>query len=208
MATLLLIRHAVVATTGKRLYGTSPGVHLSDRGREQAARLAERLRAIRLAAVYSSPLERCLETAEPLVAGRALEVTVLPELGEVDMGSWTGRTFASLSRLPAWRLSRTQPSAFRFPEGEALLEVQARVIDSVGKIARRHRRDTAAVVTHGDPIRLALAHFAGIHFDLFQRLEVAPASVSALALGDGPPRILRINDTADLDDLGPPRRGR
>lgn len=206
MATVLLIRHAAVAASAKRLYGTTPGVHLSEEGLEQARRLADRLRPVPLAALYASPLERCLETAAPILEGRGLEAQVLPELGEVETGDWTGRSFASLSRLGAWRLSRTLPSAFGFPGGETLAEVQRRVVEALRTVAALHGREVIALVSHGDPIRLAVAHFAGIHLDLFQRLDAAPASVSAVSLGGGPPAILRLNDTGTLADLAPKRR--
>lgn len=209
MTVLLLVRHAITEDTGKRLYGRQPGVHLSERGREQADRLAARLGELPLAAVYSSPLERCAETAEPTARVRGLDVLRDPGLAETDAGRWTGRTFASLARTRAWRRIRFLPSSARFPDGEALAEVQHRTVAALDAIARRHPRDLVAVFTHGDPIRLALAYFAGLPLDLFSRLEVTAASISAVALSDGPPRIVRVNDIGGLDDLvprGTPRR--
>jgi probable phosphomutase (TIGR03848 family) len=208
VAVLLLIRHGVTADTGKRLYGRSPGIHLSDAGRAQAERVAERLRPLPLEAIYSSPLDRCTETAGPIAAGRGLEVRPLPEMEEVDYGRWTGRTFASLSRTRLWRRVHRAPSGVRFPGGEALAEAQRRSVEALEQVAERHSRRPVAVVSHGDPIRLALAHFAGIHLDLFQRLEVHPGSVSAVALSDGVGRVLRVNDTGTLEDLAPPPRPR
>ncbi|HEV8572326.1 MAG TPA: histidine phosphatase family protein [Actinomycetota bacterium] len=207
MAVLLLIRHAVTDATGKRLYGRAPGFHLSERGREQAGRLAGRLRDLPIAAVYSSPLERCVETAQPVADSRGLAITTVPDLSEVDAGRWTGRTFTVLRRSAGWRRVH-EDSAAPFPDGESLSAVQRRVVSALEGIAADHRPDLVAVFSHGDPIRVALAHFAGIHLDLFRRLEVAAASVSAVSVGGGPPRLLRVGDTGDFTDLVPRRRTR
>jgi probable phosphomutase (TIGR03848 family) len=200
---VLLVRHAITEDTGKRLYGRQPGVHLSERGREQADRLAARLSELPLAAVYSSPLERCVETAVPIAAALGLEVTEEPDLVETDTGAWTGKTFRQIGRTRRWRQLLMLPSSSRAPGGESAAEVQARSVRAIDRIAERHRTGAVAVISHGDPIRLVLAHYAGLHLDLFQRLEVAAASVSAVALSDGPPRVVRVNDTGSLDDLAP-----
>jgi probable phosphoglycerate mutase len=208
MTVLLLVRHAVTEATGKRLSGSAPGIHLSSKGEEQAARLAERIGPVRLAAVYASPLERCMETALPLATGQGLPVQPVPELQEVEYGQWTGRSIAQLVRTSLWKRVQQNPSATRFPGGESLPEVQRRSVAALEAIAARHPHRAVAVVTHADIIRLVLAHFAGVHLDLFQRLVVSPASVSAIALGDGLPRILRMNDTGTLADLDGKRSGR
>jgi len=205
---LLLIRHAVTNATGKRLSGSAPGIHLSAKGQEQAARLADRLKAIRLAGLYTSPLERCTETARPLAASMKLPVEPRPELREVEYGRWTGRPIAQLSKTSLWKLVHQTPSSVRFPGGEALAEVQGRSVAALEAIADEHPGRVVGVVTHADVIRLVLAHFAGVHLDLFQRLVVSPASVSAVALGDGIPRILRMNDTGTLSDLAVRPRGK
>ncbi len=208
MTLLLLVRHGHTDVAGRRLTGWLPGVHLSDRGREQAERLAERLDGVPIAAVYSSPLERCLETARPLAEARGLAVRGRDDLGEIRFGAWTDRTLAQLRRTKLWRAVQTAPSTVRFPDGESYLEVQDRALREVERIALAHPRDTVAVVSHADVIRLLLAHFAGIHPDLFQRLVVDPASVSVVALGDGPRVIHKVNDTGDLSALKPRRRRR
>jgi probable phosphomutase (TIGR03848 family) len=205
MAVLLLVRHAVTEATGKRLSGTTPGLHLSAEGKEQAARLADRLSEVRLAGVYASPLERCMETALAVAAGRDLEVAAVREVEEVGYGLWTGRPLSQLARTSLWAQVQQAPSSVRFPGGETLIEVQRRAIEALNAIAVRHRRGTAVVVTHADVIRLALAHYAGVHLDLFQRIIVSPASVSAVALGGRIPRILRMNDTGTLSDLADQR---
>jgi probable phosphomutase (TIGR03848 family) len=208
VALLLLIRHALTASTGKRLTGQAPGVHLSDDGVTQAAGLAERLRRVRLAALYSSPLERCLETAGALAAGRRLDVFPEPGVLEVGYGRWTGRPLAQLVKTDLWRDVQRAPGSVRFPGGETLAEVQLRAVGALDAIASKHPRKVVGVVSHADVIRLAVAHYAGVHVDLFQRLIVSPASVSAIALGDGVPRILRLNDTGSFGEFrpAPPRR--
>jgi len=201
MTLILLVRHAVTEATGRRLSGSTPGIHLSPEGRSQAARLAERLRPVRLEAVYASPLERCVETGRAVAEPRRLLVRPVPELEEVGYGRWTGRSFAQLTRTALWRKIQQSPSSVRFPGGETLVEAQRRGVSALEMLAARHPSGSVAVVSHADLIRLALAHFAGIHIDLFQRIVVSPASVSAVLLGDRIPRILRVNDTGGLDDL-------
>jgi probable phosphomutase (TIGR03848 family) len=208
MTVLLLIRHAVTEVTGRRLSGATPGIHLSDEGRSQAAFLSERLALLRLNGVYSSPLERCSETADAIAAPRGLEVQELDDLTEVEYGTWTGRPLAQLSRTALWKRIQQAPSSVRFPGGETLSEVQLRCVAALDGLAARHPRGMVAVVSHADVIRLAVAHYAGVHLDLFQRIIVSPASVTVIGLGDRIPRIIRMNDTGTLDDLAGPRRGR
>lgn len=209
MTLLLLIRHAVTAVTGKRLSGATPGIHLSDEGRSQAARLSERLAPLRLSGIYTSPLERCAETAEAIAAPRGLEVHALEDLIEVGYGTWTGRPLAQLAKTALWKRIQQSPSSVRFPGGETLTEVQRRCVAALDGLAARHPRAVVAVVSHADVIRLAVAHYAGVHLDLFQRIIVSPASVTVIGLSDRIPRIIRMNDTGSLGDLvGPPRSRR
>ncbi|HJP65581.1 MAG TPA: MSMEG_4193 family putative phosphomutase [Actinomycetota bacterium] len=213
MTLVLLVRHAQAETTGRRLTGRSLGIHLSETGLRQAQQLADRLIGVPLAAVYSSPLERCTETAQVLAQPRGLEVAPMPEVVEVDYGRWTGRPLAQLTRTALWKRVMMAPSTVRFPDGERLDEVQHRSVAALSSMASRHPKRTVAVVTHAEVIRLALAHFSGVHIDLFQRWVIHPASVSAVGLGDGMPRLLRVNDTGTLEDLAarprrrPPPRG-
>jgi probable phosphomutase (TIGR03848 family) len=208
MGVLLLVRHALTDATGKRLTGWTPGVHLSERGRDQAEAVARRLAALKPAAIYSSPLERCRETAEPLAKASGRAIRVLEDLGEVRYGEWTGRSLAQLARTNLWKSVQRSPSSVRFPGGETLAETQVRAAAAAERIAATHARAIAALFTHADVVRLLLAHFAGIHLDLFQRLVVDPASVSAVWAGQGIPRLLRVNDTGTLEDLVPRRRPR
>ena len=206
MTLLLLIRHGHTPTAGKVLTGWERGIHLTERGREQAEALVRRLDGIPIAAVYSSPLERCRETAAPLARHRGLPIQARRDLIEVGYGDWTGRSIRQLARTKLWRSVQHTPSAVRFPGGESLQEVQARAMDELRRMAEAHPDATVAVVTHADVVRLALAQFAGIHLDLYQRLAVEPASVSTVALSDGLPRIVKVNDTGDLSSLVPAPR--
>jgi probable phosphomutase (TIGR03848 family) len=208
VTTLLLLRHGTTDLTGKRLYGRSQDVHLSEEGRRQADHLGERLGPLRPSALYTSPIGRCVETAERIAAACRLEARELKGLAEIDYGRWTGRSFASLARTRLWRRVHRVPSSVRFPDGETLSEAQRRIVDALETIVERHPRGLVAVVSHGDPIAMALAHYAGIHLDLFQRLQVSPGSISAVAVNDGLPRILVINDAGTLERLRPPPKGR
>ncbi|MBA3552827.1 MAG: MSMEG_4193 family putative phosphomutase [Actinobacteria bacterium] len=199
MSILLLIRHAVTEETGKRLIGTTPGISLSAQGEKQALRLAEWLDPVRLDALYSSPLERCEQTAATIALGRRISVRPLADLREVEYGAWTGRSLRQVARTALWRTVQRNPGSARFPDGESLAEVQRRGVAALEEISNRHPRGVVGVVSHGDVIRLALAHYAGIHIDLFQRLIVGPASVSSVGLGRGSPRILSMNDTGDVE---------
>ena len=212
MALVLLVRHATTEATGRILTGWTPGHPLDETGRAQAAALADRLATMRLAAVYSSPIDRCRETAEAVATRHRLGVREVEDLGEVRYGDWTGRPLRALTRTNLWKELLRAPSQVRFPNGETLGEVQARAVAAVNELAARHRRRTVVACSHADVIRLLLAHYSGVHVDLFQRTAISPASVTAVVLEGGTPRILRVNDTGTLADLTPqkpaPRRGR
>lgn len=196
---ILLIRHATAEYKPGRLYGWTPGVHLSAQGRDEAKRLADRLDPVRLNALYSSPLERCIETAEAVAAGRRVDVAVDERVGEVQYGSWQGRTFRSLVKTPLWRVVQLTPSQAIFPGGESLLQLQRRGVEAIEDIRTRHRRGIVGIVSHADMIKAMLAHYLGLHLDLFQRISVDTASVSAVAFSNGFPRVLRISDTGEYE---------
>jgi probable phosphomutase (TIGR03848 family) len=205
---LLLVRHAVTPTTGKVLYGRADGVSLSDRGRRQAEEVAERLAALPIAAVYSSPLERCRETARPIAARSGSRVRTAPGLVEGDTGRWTGRRLTGLRRTRAWRDMMGALGSFRFPDGESFVEMQHRTVAALERIARNHPEGVVVAVSHGDNIRLAMSWFAGAPIDRFDRIVVAPASVSAVWLpagADGQPVVILVNDTGSLAHLAPRR---
>lgn len=199
MTHILLIRHAVNdVMQAKKLAGWLPDVHLNEEGRRQAEGLIERLRDVPISAIYASPLERTRETAEPLARQRGLEVFLRDELGEVRYGDWTGKSLEELSKLDAWKIVQLYPSGMRFPGGEAIREMQARVVGALEALAADHPRQIIAVFSHADVIKAALAHYLGVHLDLFQRIVIDPASVSVLGLGPFGPRVLRVNDTGPL----------
>jgi len=198
MTNLLLIRHAANDWLGEKLAGWTPGVHLNDEGRAQAAALAKRLADAPLTAVYSSPLERTLETAQPLAAAHGLTIQIREQLGETRYGDWTGRSLKELKDEKLWPVVQVYPGGVRFPGGESLREVQARVVAELETIRDAHPGQTVAVVSHSDPIRMAAAHYLGLPLDLFQRLSISPASVTALAFSRFGPRLICLNHTAAL----------
>ncbi len=197
---LLLIRHAPTPETGTILTGRAPGVSLGEAGREMAQHLADRLSALKGHALYSSPIERCRETATPIGRAWGLKPRVNRGFIEVDYGDWTGRKLKQLYKLKAWRGLFVAPSRFRFPRGESLGEMQSRAVAACEDLADSHRNQTVGVVTHADIIRAVLAHYLGSPLDLFQRLDVLPASVSVIDLPrDGWPRVPVVNHVADLE---------
>ena len=205
---LFLVRHALTPQTGDRLSGWTPGISLSDEGRAQVAGLVERMRPVALDVVYSSPLERCVQTAKPVASSKGLRVRVRDTLGEVHYGDWTGRRLRTLAKTKLWRRIMARPSTVRFPGGETILETQIRAVSALDALAEQHPNRSVAVFTHADVIRVVLAHYAGVHLDLYQRLTVSPVSVTALWLGQGGPRILKVNDTGTLDGMTMPKRRR
>jgi len=195
MPTILLIRHGENDYTKKGILpGRMPGVHLNDKGRAQAQALAEKLAQAPIKAVYSSPLERAVETAEPIAAALGLEAAIRTGLIETDCGEWQGKSHKSLRRLKAWRMVQSTPSLFRFPGGESFAESQGRVVAEVESLRLQHEeKDLFVCVSHGDPIRLAVAYYLGLPLDHFQRLFASPASISALYVGDAGSRLLTLN---------------
>ncbi|WP_242910308.1 histidine phosphatase family protein [Actinomadura terrae] len=218
MTTLLLVRHGLTTMTGPLLAGWTPGVHLDERGRAQVAALAGRLAPVPLAAVVSSPLVRCVETAEAVAAGRpgpAGKVETDERLGEVRYGDWTGRPLKELAEEPLWRVVQTHPSAVRFPgeEGEAMADAQHRAVAAVrewnARIAAEHGDDAVyAMCSHGDIIKAVVADALGLHLDQFQRIQADPASLTAIRYTELRPFVVRVNDTGgDVSALLPPPPG-
>jgi len=191
---VLLVRHAATATTGVKLYGRAPGHSLSDEGRRQADAIASRLaRLPRLAAVYASPLERARETGLPIARARGLALRIERELSEIDIGEWTGLSFKRVRRKPEWEIVQRHPSGFRFPGGESFTEMQTRVTATLGRLVARHPGEVIVAVSHADPIKAAVAHALGTPLDLFQRIVIAPASITAVAYRREGPAILTVN---------------
>src|SRR5213596_2396342 len=190
---VLLVRHALTRTTGAVLQGRAPGVHLSDDGRRQADGVAGRLAAFpKIGAVYASPLERARETAAPIARARGCAVRFERELTELDVGAWTGRSLKRLSRKPEWRAVQRHPSGFRFPGGESFVEMQTRIVGALARVVERHPA-SVVVVSHADPIKAVVAHAIGAHLDLFQRIAIAPASITAIVYRSAGPLVLTLN---------------
>ena len=197
MPRLYLVRHAPTPETGKKLTGRMPGVGLSPDGVEVAQATAAALSGPEIVAVYSSPVLRCKETARIVAVPHRLDPVAYRSLIEVDYGTWAGRSLASLQRAKAWKELLVAPSRFRFPGGERLGEVSVRAVRACEELATAHPRGAIALVTHGDVIKAALAHYLGSPTDLFGRIHVAPGSWSILDLAPGAmPRVVAINRTA------------
>jgi len=195
MPLVLLVRHGENDYVKKRrLAGRLPGVHLNKKGREQAQALAERLKGSEVKAIYSSPMERAVETAQPIAQVLGLELELRQGLLETDIGEWTGIAIGKVSRQKLWKIVQAAPSMLRFPGGESFAETQSRIVHDLDELCRQHDpKDTIICVSHADPIKLAVAYYLGLGLDNFQRLVVAPASITALHIGEMGGRLLTLN---------------
>jgi probable phosphoglycerate mutase len=192
--TILLIRHALTDVVGRTLTGTSPGIHLNAIGRQQVERLAEHLRAVPIAVVASSPMERARETAEPIARARGVDVRIDAAFTEYEFGEWTGMSFEALDSDQGWRQFNASRGTTRPPKGELMLEVQQRMVAGLLALAVEWPGQTVAVVSHGDPIRAAVMSFLGMPLDLVHHLEIGPARISIIELQPGqPPRVRLVN---------------
>lgn len=203
MTTILLIRHGHTDLVGNTLAGRSTGVHLSPQGQREVADLVRRIRTLAISGIFSSPLERTRETARPLADALGLDVQIREGLIEIDYGQWTGRKTSSLKEDPIWIRYNRFRSSTRIPGGELFPEVQVRVVETLEGLRTAHPEKTLAVISHGDVIRVALAHYLGMHLDLIARLTIHPASVSGLQLSDFSPEILFMNRGPGSQVLGP-----
>jgi len=225
MALVLIVRHGLTSSTGKALTGWLPGISLDDRGQAQAAALAARLARVPLAAIVSSPLERCVQTASIIAAGRGasaapgaglaekaggngqvaggtdaerIGVQLDERLGECRYGDWTGQPLRKLARDPLWRVVQAHPSAVRFPgpAGESMTGMQQRAVAAVRDWNASLGKDAVYVVcSHGDVIKAILADALGMHLDMSQRIQVDPCSLSVIRYTTLRPFVLRMNDT-------------
>lgn len=199
MTTVLLIRHAVndYVKTG-RLAGWTAGVHLNEEGKAQAQALGERLASVRLDALYASPLERTVETAQAIAEHQAVDITLNEGIGEVRYGDWEGMKISDLRHRKMWAIVQEYPSRAYFPKGETMRGVQTRIVNEIERLVAQHASQTIALVFHADLIKMAVAHYLGVHLDNFQRIVIAPASISTLQLGHGRPFIMGVNDIAHV----------
>jgi probable phosphomutase (TIGR03848 family) len=216
VTTLLLLRHGrTAANTSGLLAGWTPGVTLDDVGVAQAAAVAQRLAPVPLAAVVTSPLERCRQTSAAVLASRnGSQATVDERFGECHYGDWTGRPIKELVKEPMWKVVQQHPSAAVFPgpDGEALAETQSRAVAAVrdwnGRVAAEHGNDAVWLAcSHGDIIKSIIADALGLHLDLFQRITADPCSLTVIRYTETRPFVVRVNDIGgDLAGLIPPKR--
>ena len=211
MATVLLVRHGrTSANASGVLAGRTPGVRLDDVGKRQAADLGTRMAGLPIAAIVSSPLERCRQTAGALASAlsASVQVTTDKRLTECGYGDWTGRSLKDLAKEPLWKVVQGQPSAVEFPGGESMRAMQARALDAVrhydSAVTESHGPGALWVaVSHGDVIKAILADAAGSHLDSFQRIVVDPGSVSVVSYTPQRPFVVRLNEHGDLSGLAP-----
>ena len=210
MTTVVLVRHGLTKLTGPVLAGWTPDLHLDDRGTKQAAALAERLQQVPFTAVVSSPLDRCLDTVAPILAGRDTELQVDERLGECHYGDWTGKALKDLAKEPMWRVVQNHPSAAVFPGGEALRDTQNRAVAAVRDWnAKLGDGAVWLACSHGDVIKAITADALGLHLDQFQRIMVDPCSVTVISYTEQRPFVVRSNDTGGgVGDLIPPKKAR
>lgn len=194
MTTFFIVRHAVTSHTGNRLTGWTEGVSLTEEGRRQAEIAAKGLAHVDFDAIYSSPIDRTMETAKAIARPHGMKVQIRRDIGEVQYGAWTNRSLRSLMRTKLWETVQRFPSAARFPDGESIREVQVRAVGAIEKIAEEHPKGKVCCVSHGDVIKLIAAHYLGVHIDLFQRIVIGPASVSVISLSSHGPYVLTLNN--------------
>src|SRR5947209_10768065 len=193
MTTFLLIRHGETDAVGKLLMGWMPGWHLNANGMRQAERLALKLSKFPVRAVYTSPLERAVETARTIAVRFNLTEQTVEELGEMHLGGWQGMTFDALDSREDWKRFNAFRSAQRCPDGELMVETQTRMVGQLERLRRRHPDQTVAIVSHSDLLRSLDAFFIGIPLDFLLRLEISPASITILELSDWAARLICLN---------------
>jgi len=200
MPRILLIRHASHDLLGRELVGRRSGVNLSKAGSAEAEALAERLARHPISVVYASPRERAIETAKPIAERHRLDVHIAPELDEVDFGTWTGLSFTELDKDPLWHRFNRKRAITRVPAGESMAEVAARMTAIIKKSAARQGAGEIAIVSHADPLRIAVVSLMGLPIEAMLRLEIAPASLSILRIdGAGEPKLELLNDRSHCD---------
>lgn len=175
---IYLVRHGKTAQTGTVLYGHNKGIDLDEEGLDQAEKTGEYLSKIKIDKIYSSPLERAVQTAQKIAAHHNIEIEIDEEIIDLDCGDWTGRTFAELVKEKDWMMVQSRPSQFKFEGGESFQDLFVRINREIGRIVQENEGKNVAVVCHRDPIIMITAHFLGMHMDGFQRIPCAPASMT------------------------------
>jgi broad specificity phosphatase PhoE len=200
MTKFLLIRHGAHLLGAETIAGRSPGVNLSPLGERQVAEMIDRVAHLPIRAVYSSPVDRTIQTARPLAERLGLQVQVRETLSEVDYGDWTRKRLEEVRPLDRWRQWNSFRSGHRIPGGESMLDIQSRIVGEMLRLRAEHPDDAClALVSHGDVIKAATAWFLGVPIDLFTRIEIGLASVTAIAIGDYGPWVLCVNNTSRIE---------
>jgi len=203
MPLLLLIRHGENDyTKTHKLAGRLPKVHLNEHGQKQAQALADALTNVPIKAIYSSPLERAMETATPIAESLGLTIQKEKGLLETNVGDWQGKSLKRLYRYKHWKVVQRAPSRAQFPNGETFYECQSRIVSTIDGILANHKqKDIVACVFHADPIKLAVAHYIGLPLDQFQRLGCNTGSISVLAIGEMGASLMKLNQKPPFDFL-------
>jgi len=198
MTTFFLVRHGSCDGLGEMMWGRTAGVCLNNEGKAQAQRLGERFNGLELAAVYSSPLERALETAAAIARPAGIEIKQHQAFNEIDFGEWSGKSLAGLAGDDRWRRFNTQRSVTKIPGGESFLDVQARVVSGLEQLSEHHDEAQLVIVSHADVIKAAVGYVTATPIDLLQRIEISPCSVSTIAIDKHGPRLLGVNNRSEL----------
>ncbi|MBV9969226.1 MAG: histidine phosphatase family protein [Xanthobacteraceae bacterium] len=196
MKTLFLVRHAAYPRLGEFLAGRTDQVILSAEGRDQCAGLARRLSTEQVVCIQSSPRARALQTAEPIARSAGLPIEPVADIDEIDAGEWTGRDFDELEHDSRWQAWNSERATSRIPGGESMMEVQQRVLRCIERARRTGARGAHVMVTHAEVIRAAMLHFLGLPLRAYSQIEIGPASVSAVLLGDCGIEVLCLNEMA------------
>jgi probable phosphoglycerate mutase len=192
--TFHLVRHAAHDRVGTILCGRIPGVHLGTLGKAQAESLAARFANENVAGIHTSPLERAVETAEPIAARLGQPLEICQDIAEIDFGAWSGTSFEALAQDPRWAAWNNARSNSRPPYGETMLEAQGRIVGAMEQLRGRYADRTVVLVSHSDVIKAALLYHLGLPIDAYGRFEVEPASISTLVIGDWGSKVLRLNE--------------
>jgi probable phosphomutase (TIGR03848 family) len=216
MPTVILVRHGRSnANSSGVLAGRTPGVKLDETGLQQADAVGERLAVLPLAAIITSPLDRCKQTAAAIASGRqGLRPATDKRLTECGYGDWTGQQLSALMKDPLWPVVQQHPSAVTFPNGESMRGMQQRAVDAIREhdaaVGESHGPDAVWVaVSHGDVIKAIVADALGVHLDTFQRIVIDTATTTVITYTPTRPFVVRLNDSgSELASLAPKPKGR
>jgi probable phosphoglycerate mutase len=192
--TFHLVRHAAHDRVGTVLCGRMAGVHLGTLGKAQAKRLAAHFASANVASIHTSPLERAVETSEPIAARLGQPLEICEDIAEIDFGAWSGTSFEALAQDPRWATWNNARSNSRPPYGETMLEAQVRIVGALEQLRSRHADRSVILVSHSDVIKAALLYHLGLPIDAYGRFDIDPASISTIVVGDWGSKVLRLNE--------------